>query len=53
MNLFLTKSKKIYYEKVNMFFVNFEKYIDFLVINSYAAPTTNFRFEQVLTRILK
>ena len=29
-----------------MFFVNFEKYIDF-----YAAPKTNFRFGQVSTRL--
>ena len=44
-----TKSEKIYYEKVTIFFVDFEKYIDSLVIYFY----TNFRFGQGSTRLSK
>ena len=48
-----TKPEKIYYERVNIYFVHFEKYIDFFVIYFYAAPTTIFCFRQVSARLSK
>ena len=47
------KSEKIQYEKSSIFFVHFEKYINFFVIYFYAAAETNFRFGQVSTRLSK